>query len=136
MTKYDLHYFDESQQVLILQFRDEITWEDFHVIIDEAHAKIKTKRHTVDIVLWYKTGRIPPGNPLVQFQSVLKRQPENTGKIVVINPGLNTGFGKYISMIAGIMQRLVPGTESVQLVATYEEACAKLNLILRPSPDE
>src|SRR5690349_19498339 len=103
--KYAMSWFDASQQVLILQFQDEITWDDFHITIEKAHAQIQTQNHPVDLLLWYKTGRLPRGNPVVQFQSVVKRQPQNTGRIVVINPELNTGLGKYILLIAKMMQK-------------------------------
>jgi len=69
---YSMGWIDDAKRVLLLQFKDEITWDDFHVVIDEAHGKVGEQQHEVDLILWYRTGRLPQGNPVVQFQSVMK----------------------------------------------------------------
>lgn len=125
---YKLEWFDESQKILVIHFNSKVTWEEFHQIVDDAHNEVKAQPHSVDLLLWYKTGHLPRGNAMLHFKSVVARQPENIGKVIVINPDLDSGIGRYVLLVAKMMLRLVPQSKKVELVGSYEAACAKLNV--------
>lgn len=126
--QYTLEWFDDSQQVLLVQFESEIDWSNFHTIVDEAYKLVKATSHPVDLLMWHKTGHLPAGNPMIHFKSVIDRQPANTRRVIVINPDLNSGLGRYVAHIARMLMRLMPKAGDVELLGSYEEACARLNL--------
>lgn len=126
MQKYETYWVDDGQTAIIIEFKEDITWDDFHPIVDEAHALAKQVPHEVALIMWYQTSNLPKGNPMTHFRSVANRQPANLKRVIIINPNMETGLGKYVKLLAKMLQRFVPQTQNITFVTTYEDAIRAL----------
>jgi hypothetical protein len=110
----------------VLGWQHQVVYQDGYVM-----TFVNISAHP--IILRRKRRGIQPVE--IQVQSVTKRQPKNTGQVVVINPELNPAIGKYLSMIPGMIQQILPGKDKVHRVARYEAACECLKLPYRSLAD-
>jgi hypothetical protein len=119
---------------LLIEFHTSLTWDEFDNAIKQAHQMIETVSHQVGILIWVKI-ELPPGNALHHFLTASKKQPTNTGRLVVVMPaGRTQAMASFMNRLAQIVARLFPRKGMVMFAASYEEGQDLLRAKAQPDP--
>jgi hypothetical protein len=110
-----------GDDLLVAEFKQAWTWQDFYDAIHHLHTIIAQKPHPVHLVIWHHAD-FPPGNPLRNFQTAFKDQPANTGSIFVIPKDPDSPFQAFMKALVSVVERVNPDRSKVRMVGSLEEA--------------
>src|SRR5687767_13769453 len=98
---YAMSWLDDEQSILLISAEGRITWDEYHVVNDQAQARISSLPHRVDTIFTTKVG-VPPGNPLPHFREVFAKwgAMENLGMIMAVETDRTRSFIKVAVEIA------------------------------------
>ena len=94
-------------------------WEQFHQVLDDTRAEIRTFPHRVDVIVDMRESHKLPPDSMANLRLVASRRPPNAGIIVAVGAGslvLNL-YKAFQKVYAAIDRKL-----SIHFTATLEEA--------------
>lgn len=112
---------NSTKQVVITEFGDTYTWNDFYKTVHEVHHMVATVDHQVDLIFCYAAG-LPPGNPLVHFRKVFEGQPTNTRQVVIVNGAINPAAKAFMKALSSVLQKVFPSKRQVIFTDSLDEA--------------
>jgi hypothetical protein len=117
-----LRWSSDHKASILIELTEPVTWEEFHRAVHDSHEMVREVDHTVHLLIQVPA-QMPDGNPLMHFSGVVKRQPQNLGRVFVI-PQLNRAnriftFAQRLSLI---INRVYPGKGHVVFVQSLEQA--------------
>ena len=117
---FQMSWDNPEQDRLLLEFSPPFSWNDFHVGIHDAHQRISSVEHTVDLIIWAHVG-MPPGFALPQFRTAFQLQPPNTGRVFII-PEEKARMLAFIKRLAMILEQAFPQKSPMVFVNSVEQA--------------
>jgi hypothetical protein len=117
----DVQWYKSSDRVILMDFQDDFSWDEFYDAKLQADALMDTVDHPCALVLWFPA-RVPPlSNALSNGRSMLsRRHPRSERFIIVSESSFVRSLGTVLGQIVG------PRAKLVEVTATLDEAELRL----------
>jgi len=115
---YDVHWLNDSHDIVYAKYPTGWTWEEFYAIREQVHALVDTEdTPRVDFIADQTTSMIPQGSPFGHARSVIHNKHPRVNLIVVVADNM------LLRSIANVAFKLSRDTQnSFRLVSSMEEA--------------
>lgn len=125
---YEYHWFDAEHSIIQMDIYGQVTWDEWHAVIDKIMDEIKNLPHRVDIIFYDSVG-MPKGNPIPHLNITNKKFSEhpNMGIVVTVS---SRRVSSFVEMIVEIILRRSPNRRrpSGSFVTTMDEALNRIKL--------
>ena len=128
MTAIEIAWDSEAKNYIIVNFKEDWTWEQFHAAVRQMHEMVRSVNYTVDMVMWHQA-KFPQGNLLSNFRSAVRDQPKNTGQIIIVPLITRSPIISFMKTLANALEQIYPERSKILMVDSMDEA--KLILIRR-----
>jgi len=106
-----------------MTFYGTVDWDTFHKASREAHHLMMTRPKQTIHLLIHPTTERPQTNVFANFSKVVREQPPNTGKVVVVLPQEDSGWmGNFLQNVAMLITSMFPNKSPVKFAKSYDEA--------------
>jgi hypothetical protein len=121
----EVRWYNDDQTILWVHYPERWTWDEYHVIFEQAKVMIESVRHDVFVIQTSEIGfkHLPSGQALPILKRVAKRRPQNLQKsFMVIHSELSRNFAE---MMIKVLPENRHGQPTV-FVNSVEEALAQI----------
>lgn len=86
----ETHWEAPSQIVVVQEYRDAWTWEDFyHACVNDTVPLMQSVPHTVHIISDFtNSGPIPFGGAISNARNAVRFYPDNWGLLIIVTPSM------------------------------------------------
>ena len=116
-----VEWYAGSDRVILMDFQENFSWDEFYGAKLEAEALIDTVEHTCALILRFPA-RVPPlTNALSNGRSMLSRRHSRAEQFIIVS---ESGFVRSLGMV--LAQIAAPRARLVEVTSTLEGAETRL----------
>ncbi len=121
MSGVRCRWYDDQRTIILIEYTDPWTWEDFHVAWGEVIRMMGSVTNTVDLIVDMRRGPDTPDPEVItHYQAVWDLMPTNVGRI------LGVGASKFRARMGAIFADGIRGGIRLQYFDTVEDAIRDL----------
>lgn len=103
MTSVETYWFDDNQQIIIVEFGEVWDWESFYITADKSYQMIDTVSHNVVQILDLRNFKTMPEKVFLHGRKALSNKPHPQIKAIVM-----VDLNYYLTAVYNAFERMLP----------------------------